>query len=94
MERHSGIVKWFDVRKGYGFLTDDLDGRDYFVHHTGIKSNVDFKVLHEHQKVMFEVGQGKKGVCAVNVEAQLDNNPLPEWAANIGTSGGANGKTN
>ena len=60
-----GIVKWFDDRKGYGFIEQE-DGPDVFVHHSGINST-GFKSLSEGDSVTFDVEQGKKGPSAVNV---------------------------
>lgn len=60
-----GKVKWFDSKKGYGFITGE-DGREIFVHFTGITSE-GFKSLNENQAVEFEVGSGSKGEQAVNV---------------------------
>lgn len=61
----TGTVKWFDSKKGYGFITGE-NGKEIFVHFTGIVSN-GFKSLNEGQKVEFEVGSGAKGEQAVNV---------------------------
>jgi CspA family cold shock protein len=61
----NGIVKWFDERKGYGFIKRD-DGPDVFVHHSGINGS-GFKTLNEGDRVSFDVEQGKKGPAAVNV---------------------------
>jgi len=63
----SGRVKWFNAEKGYGFIEQD-DGKDLFVHHTGIKGE-GFKNLQEGQVVEFDVAQGDKGPKAVNVVA-------------------------
>ena len=60
-----GIVKWFDERKGYGFIEQE-DGQDVFVHHSGINGS-GFKSLNEGDNVTFDVEQGKKGPSAVNV---------------------------
>jgi len=60
-----GIVKWFDNRKGYGFIEQE-DGPDVFVHHSGI-IGTGFKSLNEGDNVTFDVEQGKKGPSAVNV---------------------------
>lgn len=62
----NGTVKWFDEKKGYGFITIDGEGKDAFVHHTGIEGS-GFKTLAEGQRVQFEVTQGKKGPQAENV---------------------------
>ncbi len=61
-----GTVKWFDSKKGYGFIEQDTGG-DIFVHHTGIMQD-GFRTLREGQRVEFEVGQGRKGPCALNVK--------------------------
>ena len=61
-----GTVKWFNSRKGFVFITLDDGGDDFFVHHSEIKTS-GFASLDEGQKVEFEVGQGKKGPCATNV---------------------------
>jgi CspA family cold shock protein len=61
----TGIVKWFDERKGYGFIEQE-DGPDVFVHYSGI-SSTGFKSLNEGDTVTFEVEEGEKGPAAVNV---------------------------
>jgi len=66
MER--GKVKWFDDKKGYGFIEQD-NGSDIFVHHTGINA-LGFKTLDEGADVTFDVQQGQKGPAAVNVVSE------------------------
>ena len=63
----TGRVKWFVNKKGYGFITSE-DGKDIFVHYTGIISN-SFKTLNEGEKVSFELENGAKGEQAINVKA-------------------------
>jgi len=62
-----GTVKWFNEAKGFGFITSD-EGKDVFVHYSAIQSD-GFKVLHENQRVSFEVVAGKKGPAAANVKS-------------------------
>jgi len=65
----TGTVKWFNGTKGFGFIVPDDGGEDLFVHHSEIKTS-GYANLDEGQKVEFEIGQGKKGPCAVNVTPQ------------------------
>ncbi|MBS1257848.1 MAG: Cold shock protein CspA [Candidatus Scalindua arabica] len=60
-----GTVKWFDVKKGFGFIQQE-DGNDVFVHYSNIAGN-GFKVLEDGESVEFEVVEGDKGLQAQNV---------------------------
>ncbi len=60
-----GTVKWFNGKKGYGFISDE-EGNDVFVHYSGIVMD-GFKSLEEGQKVQFEVVDGDKGPQATEV---------------------------
>jgi CspA family cold shock protein len=62
----NGTVKWFNEKKGYGFIEQE-DGTDVFVHFSGIVSD-GFKTLNEGDRVTFSVEQGKKGPAAINVK--------------------------
>jgi CspA family cold shock protein len=60
-----GVVKWFDPKKGYGFIKQ-LDGDDVFVHFSGITGD-GFKSLRTGEEVVFEMLEGPKGPQAINV---------------------------
>jgi len=60
-----GFVKWFDTKKGYGFI-EQPGGDDIFVHYTGIAGD-GFRSLRAGEEVEFEVSQGPKGAQATNV---------------------------
>ena len=62
----TGIVKWFNPDKGFGFIQPDNGSADVFVHHTGIVGD-GFRSLDEGQRVEFDVVPGKKGSQAANV---------------------------
>jgi CspA family cold shock protein len=64
----NGTVKWFNDQKGYGFITQDSEGPDVFVHFSAIQGD-GFKTLTEGQAVEFEVTEGQKGPQAANVRA-------------------------
>ena len=64
---NEGKVKWFDSKKGYGFVSDTSDNVEYFVHFSEIQSD-SFKTLTEGQEVTFEIGEGKQGEVAKNVK--------------------------
>jgi cold shock protein len=62
----SGIVKWFNDSKGYGFITPDNGGKDLFAHFSQIQGT-GFKSLQEGQQVTFDVTTGPKGEQASNI---------------------------
>ena len=65
-----GTVKWFDAKKGYGFISGE-DGADIFVHYTDISGD-GFKILAEGDAVQFDVVKGEKGPKAENVTQKSD----------------------
>jgi len=65
----SGIVKWFNDAKGFGFITPDGGGEDLFAHFSAI-SAAGFKSLAENQRVTFDVVNGPKGKQAANIQPE------------------------
>ncbi len=63
----TGIVKWFNDSKGFGFITPDEGGEDLFAHHTAIQMT-GYKSLKEQQRVEFEVTKGPKGLQATMIK--------------------------
>ena len=67
-ERIKGSVKWFNEKKGYGFISQDGGGPDVFVHYSAIATE-GFRTLSEGAPVEFEIVDGPKGKQAANVSA-------------------------
>ena len=67
-DREKGTVKFFNEKKGYGFITKE-DGSDVFVHFTSIESGDDFKTLKQDQAVEFEIESDDRRDKAVKVTA-------------------------
>ena len=67
MGMKTGTVKWFDAKKGFGFIVGE-DGSEVFVHFSAIQGE-GYKTLKEGQKVEYVVGQGQNGPQAENVTA-------------------------
>ena len=60
-----GTVKWFNDSKGFGFITPDDGGSDIFVHVSAVERGT----LSDEDKVSYEIGEGNRGPCAVNVKS-------------------------
>jgi CspA family cold shock protein len=68
---HTGVVKFFNVGRLYGFITDEETGKDYFCHNNGLICHIK-----KGDKVTFELSECSRGVEAVNVALINTNNPL------------------
>lgn len=84
-----GTVKWFNGRKGYGFITSE-DGSDVFVHFSALSGGEDeYKTLNENDKVEFEVTEGEKGPQASNV---VVTEKAPRQASSFNKGGSRGGR--
>ncbi|MFA9378067.1 MAG: cold-shock protein [Lachnotalea sp.] len=64
---NKGTVKWFNSTKGFGFITNEANGEDLFVHFSGIATD-GFKTLEDGQNVTFDITKGDRGLQATNVQ--------------------------
>lgn len=85
MSTRRSVVKWFDAKKGYGFIVHPEGASDVFVHYSAIDTERRFKTLRTGQVVEFELSDGPKGLHAVNVvpadvadQPPLDSDPSDE----------------
>jgi cold shock protein len=67
MTMQTGIVKWFNDGKGFGFIAPSDGGKDLFAHHSEIRNDGGFRTLAEGANVQFEVKSGPKGPQATNI---------------------------
>jgi CspA family cold shock protein len=63
----SGKVKWFDAKKGYGFITDDKSEKDVFLH-VSVLEKSKLRVLRENQKIQFEIKEEKGKLKAIDLK--------------------------
>jgi len=85
-ERQTGVVRWFNARRGYGYITPDDGGRDLFVHFSAVQG-AGYRTLSAGQRVDFIVGQTANGPSALDVRL-LDTTDTDN-DAQTGTDGGA-----
>jgi len=76
----SGMVKWFDVKKGFGFIEGTEGGKDVFVHYSSIEGE-GFKSLKDGEIVEYELRDSDKGPQARNVRRRLPDPPSETPAA-------------
>ena len=62
-----GKVKWFNAKKGYGFITDDKSEKDVFLHISALEESK-LRVLRENQKIQFEIKEEKGKLKAINLK--------------------------
>jgi cold shock protein len=67
----TGIVKWFNPTKGYGFIQPDDGGKDVFVHISAVE-RANLKTLYENQKVQFELATNKGKTSAANLKVMAE----------------------
>jgi len=63
----SGKVKWFDAKKGYGFITDNKSEKDVFLHVSALEKSK-LRVLKENQEIQFEIKEEKGKLKAINLK--------------------------
>ena len=63
----SGKIKWFNSKKGYGFITDDETSKDIFLHVSTLEESK-LRVLKEEQKIKFDIKEEKNKLQAVNIK--------------------------
>ncbi len=67
MAKYTGVVKWYNADKGYGFISCN-EGNDVFVHHSQIKEKGPNKDLHEGESITFDIQENEKGPMAINLQ--------------------------
>ena len=67
MAKYTGVVKWYNADKGYGFISCN-EGNDVFVHHSQIKEKGPNKDLHEGENITFDIQENEKGPMAINLQ--------------------------
>ena len=63
----SGKIKWFNAKKGYGFITDDETNKDIFLHVSALEESK-LRVLKEEQKIKFDIKEEKSKLQAINIK--------------------------
>lgn len=78
MTTQRSVVKWFDAKKGYGFIVNPQGGQDIFIHYSQIMTDKRFRTLRTGQVIEYQLHDGPKGPHAINVHS-LDEEPrLPD----------------
>merc|ERR1719319_1186431 len=92
-DRSTGTVKWFDPKKGFGFISSDADGQDYFVHFSSIEGQTGHRSLEDGEKVEFVPGADARTgkTVAQRVTGPDGTAPKPSSRAQMGMGGGGFG---
>lgn len=89
MTLYESVVKWFDAKKGYGFLVHHEEGdEDIFIHYSQINSDQRFRTLRTGQRVQYELEDGAKGLHAINVRVLDDPDDPDNMEESRATTGG------
>jgi cold shock protein len=67
MASYTGVVKWFDNERGFGFISTN-EGNDVYIHHSQIKEKGKDKDIHEGESVSFDIVRNEKGLSAINLQ--------------------------
>ena len=67
----SGKVKWFNAKKGYGFITDDKTKKDIFLHVSALEDSK-LRVLKEDQTIFFDIKEDKNKLQAINIKKKIN----------------------
>ena len=67
LKKPSGKVKWFNAKKGYGFITEDETNKDIFLHVSALEESK-LRVLKEEQKIKFDIKEEKNKLQAINIK--------------------------
>ena len=73
----TGTVKWYNEKKGFGFVTSDMNGEDIFLHHTALQPHEDVHIV-TGDRITFTIQKQEKGLAALEVKLFTEENELPQ----------------
>ena len=80
----SGKIKWFNSKKGYGFITDDETNKDIFLHVSALEESK-LRVLKEEQKIKFDIKEEKNKLQAINIKKILIQRGVEQSGSSSGS---------